>query len=160
MPSGSRAVALLAATSWMVMFGLAACPGDSRKTEIPPPAETQIAGRTLRDSKIPADAVKVRPETDAYPPVLHLEGWQQPVGLGPPVDTAGAEDSPFITPDGGTLYFWFTPSTSVPAKKQLLDEVTGIYVSRRQGNTWSIPPFSRICPTRGGSISMTPSPRG
>ena len=46
-----------------------------------------------------------------------------------PVNTAGAEDSPFVTPDGQTLYFFFTPDVRVPAEQQLLDGVTGIWVT-------------------------------
>jgi len=57
--------------------------------------------------------------------------------LGPAINTAGAEDSPFITPDGDTLYFWFTPDVSVPANKQLFDGVTGIWVSRRTRGVWA-----------------------
>jgi Tol biopolymer transport system component len=90
-----------------------------------------------RQSKIPGDAVKVTPETDLFPPILHVDGWMQPVPLSPTVNTAGAEDSPFIMPDGNTLYFFFTPNVSVLPEKQLLDGVTGIYASKKQNGTWS-----------------------
>ena len=91
-----------------------------------------------RESAIPQDAVKITPETDLFPPQLHSDEWEAPVPLPYPVNTRGAEDSAFITPDGKTLYFFFTPDPSIPAEKQLLDGVTGIYVSKNN-NGWSEP---------------------
>jgi len=90
-----------------------------------------------RESVIPAAAVKMAPEADLYPPILHSDEWSQPVPLGGAVNTAGGEDSPFILPDGSTLYFFFTPNVTVPAEKQILDGVTGIYVSTKQNGTWT-----------------------
>jgi hypothetical protein len=55
------------------------------------------------------------------------------------VNTAGAEDSSFVLPDGQTLYFFFTPDVRIPAEKQLSDGVTGIYVSKKSGDTWNNP---------------------
>ena len=52
------------------------------------------------------------------------------------INTAGAEDSPVVTPDGSTIYFFFTPDVRVPVEQQLIDGVTGVYVSRRYGDTW------------------------
>ncbi len=92
-----------------------------------------------RAEAIPATAVKVTPETDVYPPVLHADGWQNPVPLGSPIDTAGAEDSPFITPDGNNFYFFFTPDVSVPVEKQLTDGVTGIWWSQKVNGNWTEP---------------------
>lgn len=90
------------------------------------------------ESLIPETAVKIQPENDILPPILHSSDYEQPVPLPYPVNTAGAEDSPFILPDGRTLYVWFTPDPSIPAEKQLLDGVTGIYVTRLQDDgTWS-----------------------
>lgn len=89
-----------------------------------------------RESTIPANAVKVIPEMDLYPPVMHSDKWAAPVALPSSVNTAGAEDSAFITPDGSRLYFFFTPNASVPAEKQLTDGVTGIYVSQWQNGSW------------------------
>jgi hypothetical protein len=54
-----------------------------------------------------------------------------------PVNTRGGEDSPFILPDGQTLYFIFTLDVSIPAEKQLLDGVTGIWVTHRINEGWS-----------------------
>lgn len=92
-----------------------------------------------RESQIPADAVKVSLQTDIYPPQLHSDQWEKPVPLSGPINTAGAEDSPFVTPDGNTLYFFFTPDPNIPAEKQLLDGVTGIWVSYKSNGQWQEP---------------------
>jgi WD40-like Beta Propeller Repeat len=92
-----------------------------------------------RAETIPATTVKMAPETDAFPPVLHSDRWQKPVPLDGPINTAGAEDSPFITPDGNNFYFFFTPDVSIPAEKQLLDGVTGIWWSRKVSGNWTEP---------------------
>ncbi|MBN1245408.1 hypothetical protein JXA31_07425 [Candidatus Bathyarchaeota archaeon] len=100
------------------------------------PQETP--GTPARESVIPSAAVKMTPKADLYPPILHSDEWSQPVPLADAVNTAGGEDSPFILPDGDTLYFFFTPNVTVPAEKQILDGVTGIYVSTKQNGSWSI----------------------
>src|SRR4030042_6192541 len=82
-----------------------------------------------RESKIPLASVKITPANDTYPPEIQTTEFSPPVPLPGPVNTAGAEDSPFITNDGSELYFFFTPDVSVPAERQVLDGVTGIYVS-------------------------------
>ncbi len=92
------------------------------------------------------------PQTDAYPPQLHSSEWEAPVPLPAPVNTAGAEDSPFITPDGNTLYFFFTPDVRVPAEKQLFDGVTGIYVTHKQGEVWSEP--ERVVLQDAGKLAL------
>jgi hypothetical protein len=56
-----------------------------------------------------------------------------------PVNTAGAEDAPFISSDGEMLFFFFTPDVRVPAEKQLLDGVTGIYLSMKEDRAWGQP---------------------
>jgi hypothetical protein len=102
------------------------------------PAQTPENSETPdRESSIPAGAVKMTPETDLYSPILHSNEWMQPVPLSSAVNTAGGEDSAFVTPDGNTLYFFFTPDVNVLAEKQVLDGVTGIYVSKKQGDAWS-----------------------
>lgn len=88
-----------------------------------------------RHSKLPSDIVKRTPETDQYPPILYSNDYEPPVPLGPGVNTSGAEDSPFILPDGKTLYFVFTPDVRVPVEKQVLDSVTGVWVSYKIDNT-------------------------
>ncbi|MCP4583152.1 MAG: hypothetical protein GY839_16210 [candidate division Zixibacteria bacterium] len=92
-----------------------------------------------RGQSIPYEAIKMTPETDYYPPVLHLDLWQDPVPLPGLINTAGAEDSPFITPDADTFFFFFTPDVDVPPEQQLLDRVTGIWWSRYISGNWTEP---------------------
>lgn len=110
---------------------LASCAAPQSSAPAQPPAS--------RLGAIPDQAVKRTPEQDPHPPVLHAAGWSEPVPLPGPINTAGAEDSPFMTPDGQMLFFFFTPDASIPAQEQLTDGVTGIYLSRRQGDTWGEP---------------------
>lgn len=92
-----------------------------------------------RAEAISKDAVKINPQTDLLPPILHSSEWEKPVPVLGPINTAGAEDSPFILPDGNTLYFFFTPDPNVPVEKQLFDGVTGIYESSKIAGQWSEP---------------------
>ncbi len=92
-----------------------------------------------RESKIPADAVKITTVTDVNPPKSHSAEYNDPVPMPYPINTAGAEDSPFMLADGNTFYFFFTPDVRIPAEKQLLDGVTGIWVSKKVNNEWSKP---------------------
>jgi hypothetical protein len=92
-----------------------------------------------RESKIPFNAVKMTQQADVNPPLILSEEWNQPVPLPYPINTAGAEDSAFILSDGNTLYFFFTPDVKVPVEKQILDGVTGIYVSARNNTIWRKP---------------------
>ncbi len=92
-----------------------------------------------RESKIPADALKMTPETDFYPPILHSDEYEEPVPLPDPINTTGAEDSAFITPDGQNFYVWFTPDPGIPPEKQIIDGVTGIYWSKKVNGQWGEP---------------------
>lgn len=92
-----------------------------------------------RYDSIPDDAVKITPEQDIFPPVIHSDEWQTPVPMPGPVNTAGAEDSAFITPDGKTFFFFFTPDVDAPPEKQLIDGVTGIWWCKMNNDTWSEP---------------------
>ncbi|MDD5486148.1 MAG: hypothetical protein PHW65_01140 [Dehalococcoidales bacterium] len=68
---------------------------------------TLNVNNTTRTGAIPPGVVKMTPENDTAPPVLNpafAHIWHEPVPLPGPVNTAGAEDSPFITPDGNTFY--------------------------------------------------------
>jgi hypothetical protein len=78
------------------------------------------------------------PETDVYPPILYSDDWMTPIPLIDAINTAGGEDSAFVVPDGLTLYFFFTPDVSIPAEQQVSDGVTGIYVSKKQNDEWSL----------------------
>jgi hypothetical protein len=95
-----------------------------------------------RESLIPADQTKIQPETDIYPPKSFSAEYQDPVPLPYPINTAGAEDSAFIMPDGNSLYVWFTPDVSKPVDKQILDGVTGIYFFNKVDGEWS--PAERV----------------
>ena len=89
-----------------------------------------------RQAALPEDIEKVTPSEDRFPPILHSSEYEQPVPLTGSVNTSGGEDSPFILPDGETLYFFFTPDVRVPAEEQLFDGVTGIYVSQETNGVW------------------------
>ena len=56
---------------------------------------------------------KILPEQDDHPPILHSLEWNTPYPINGAVTSAGLEDSPFITPDGRTLFFFYTPYRSV-----------------------------------------------
>ncbi len=90
-----------------------------------------------RKTKIPQTAVKMNPENDPTPPIMHSDEFAEPKPLSETINTAGAEDSPFIT--GNKLYFFFTPDLNIPAEKQLVDKVTGIYESTYDNGTWAEP---------------------
>ena len=105
------------------------------------PEETPLA--TLehvdRESKIPVDQLKITPETDLYPPVLHSNEYEEPVPMPYPINTIGAEDSGFIMPDGNTFYVWFTPDPGAPLSSQLDDGVTSIYMFEKVNSEWQQP---------------------
>jgi len=126
----------------LIAFSLliAGCTSNQNpQNQNPEPGIQPAYPNITRYSMIPANATKMSPASDICPPIPHSDGWEIPIPLEAPVDTAGAEDSPFVTPDGNTLYFFFTPDVSVPVEKQILDNVTGIYVSHRQNGQWSEP---------------------
>ena len=126
----------------LVIAGGIACqpapPGHRPQAAATPPARPAI--RTSHAAAVPPGRTKGRPDRDAIPPRLHSDLWEKPVPLPGAVNTAGMEDSPFILPDGNTLYFWFTPDPNVAPRKQLFDGTTGIWVSRRQADgRWGTP---------------------
>ena len=92
-----------------------------------------------RESKIPSSQAKLTPETDLLPPILHSDEYEQPIPMPYPINTAGAEDSGFITPDGNTFYVWFTPDPNAPLGQQLDDGVTGIYMANKVNGQWQKP---------------------
>ena len=136
----SRTLVLFALV-WIPVTSILACNGVSQTTPIPQetPISTVVVDRADRETRIPANAVKMSPGADEHPPLLHSSDYEQPVPVPGSVNTAGAEDSPFIAPDGRTLYFFFTPDVKVPVEQQILDGVTGIYVSRKLDSDWSKP---------------------
>ncbi len=131
MPSKKRVVVVVAVVVLSAFLVLVAV---SLLSSTLPPTPTYT-----RQDAIPKDAVKVAPQTDLMPPVLDSAEYDTPVPMPGPVNTAGAEDSPFMEPDGNTFYFFFTPDVRVPASKQLLDHVTGIWWTHRVNGTWTEP---------------------
>lgn len=101
-----------------------------------------VVGNTTRADSIPGSAVKITPSTDQHPPSVEAAFtamFEDCVPLPGPINTAGAEDAPYITADGQELYFFFTPDAGVPPNEQLVDGVTGIYRSVRDGAGWGEP---------------------
>jgi len=93
---------------------------------------------------------KVLPEHDDYPPILYSEEWETPHPISGAVNSAGLEDSPFIIPDGHTLFFFYTPSADTPAEGQINDQVTGIYRSEKVSGAWQEP--ERMLLTQGREL--------
>lgn len=114
------------------------------------PTEEQEPVFLMREDSIPENAPKMTPVTDLYPPILHSEEWEEPVPMEGPINTAGAEDSPFIYEDD--FYFFFTPDPLVPVEEQLLDGVTGIYVSHSSNGKWGSP--ERVILEQAGTCSL------
>ena len=134
---GTRKLYLLqfAFCSVWVSFVLASCATEVPATSISTPEQAVLD----RLKTIPEEAVKYSPEQDDHPPLLHSNEFSTPRPLEGPINTAGAEDSPFISPDGQLLFFFFTPDVDVPVEQQLLDGVTGIYLARRVDTAWADP---------------------
>jgi hypothetical protein len=105
-----------------------------------------------RESLIPVSQIKILPEMDIYPLKSETGEYEDPVPLTYPVNTAGGEDSAFITPDGNTLYVWFTPDVSKPAEGQVADGVTGIYVFHKNDGGWS--PAERVILQDPGKLAL------
>ena len=99
-----------------------------------------------RENAVPVGHVKIDPADDPRPPVLNAAfrfhptnnpsgEWLDPVPLDGPVNTAGAEDSPFIADDDdNTIYFWFSSDFSVPNYQQIVVPEEGVWSVSR---TWS-----------------------
>lgn len=109
-----------------------------------------------RQSSLPADIVKVSPENDPHPPILHSDAFDRPIPVPAPVSTSGGEDSPYVSEDGRTLWFWFTPDVRLPAQKQLFDGVTGIWQARRSGSRWLEP--TRVVLQEPGKLALDGAP--
>jgi hypothetical protein len=138
---------------WIQLTLIPACSGEAKSHPNlqDNPISTVVVDKVERESKIPINAVKIFPQNDQHPPQLFSGEYEKPVPIPGRVNTAGAEDSPFITPDGNTLYFFFTPDVNVPVEKQILDGVSGIYISENVGGVWGKP--ERIILQEAGKIS-------
>jgi len=132
----SKAWFLLLVALASACSGAPSAPPTGTSTESPGP--NPLPTHTREESLGP-DAVRMGPATDPHPPILHSSEWLPPLPLPGPINTAGAEDSPFITPDGETFLFFFTPNAQIPPEQQLMDGVTGLYISRREGESWGEP---------------------
>lgn len=109
-----------------------------------------------RNNTLPDDIQKQSPEADNFPPILHTDEFYDPIPLPYPVNTVGGEDSPFILPDGNTLYFFFTPDVRVPHNEQLFDNVTGIWVTNKIDNEWTVP--ERVWLQDAGKLALDGAP--
>ncbi len=118
---------------WVIACALLLASGASCASStpaIPPMTRAQM---------IPAGAVKVRPQEDAWPPIV-ASGWSDPEPMPGPINTAGAEDSPYPTHDGRTFLFFFAPDLNVPVEDQLLNGATGIWSAAAAADgSWSEP---------------------
>ena len=121
-----------------VIYALAKFSGDTAlQTEL-----NVTVHNGARADSIPLQAVKMTPENDPAPPRLSdafKDAWYDPVPVEGPINTAGAEDSPFITPNGNTFYFWFNGDENKEVTEQTQDPATGIYVSQKENGIWREP---------------------
>ncbi len=102
-----------------------------------------------REESIPEGAVKMTPETDFWPPVIHSSEWSNPIPMPGLINTAGVEDSAVIAADGNTFLFFFTPDGNVPAENQILDGVTGVWWCTKNGTEWTEPVRAYLADTNG-----------
>jgi len=109
------------------------------------PKKEKVVTQEDRLAAIPSTAVKMTPSNDSFAPVMHSPLWKQPVPMPGPINTAGAEDSPFMTTNGSWFFFFFTPDVSVPPERQLIDGVTGIWWSQKVGGEWTPPVRIDLC---------------
>ena len=149
--------AIVVSVCILVAFILACGSGSelmptSIRPSIPTCTSTTIADRIEREALIPDDAVKMSPDTDQSPPLMYSSDYEPPVPVPGQVNTAGAEDGVFVTPDGNTMYFFFTPDVNVPIEQQILDGVTGLYLSQKTDGTWGRP--ERIILQEPGKLAM------
>lgn len=100
---------------------------------------------------------KVSIEADLYPPIVHSESYAQAKPISGAVNSAGLEDSPFITPDGKTLFFFYTPNPDTPAVEQLENGITGIYRSRSLDGVWSEPERLHFDAKEGSALDGCPT---
>jgi len=131
----AKRVVILASIFFSFVFG--SCAAQPPEGEAPTPPGFLESG-DARLEAIPSGAVKGIPEEDHWPPIVH-SGWSQPEPMEFPINTAGGEDSPFFIPDGQTLYFFFTPDVNIPAELQVLDGLTGIWVTHMADGEWTLP---------------------
>lgn len=99
---------------------------------------------------------KADPANDPWPP-LAAEGWTQPAPLPGAINTAGVEDSPFISPDGEWFFFVFIPNPTSTPQEQLLDGYSGIWAAQRSGDGWAEPQRVRLTDAGVASLDGCPT---
>lgn len=119
----------------VALVSVALLSGILRRPAQPPQRVTDA----MRLDAIPANNSKMVPADDHYKPVSLSPLWETPAPMPGPVNSAGAEDSPFMIPNGTAFYFFFTPDVKVPVEKQVLDGVTGIWWTRMVNGSWTAP---------------------
>jgi hypothetical protein len=100
-----------------------------------------VANRSREDT-VPATSIKMTLGNDPAPPQLapaFKNLYCDPAPLNGPINTAGGEDSAFITPDGNTLYFWFNGDQTKNEHEQAQEPLTGIYQSQKAAGNWQEP---------------------
>lgn len=145
----SRRIIHFALPALFTLTLLCSCTGGSTAGDI---TASPTADIDVRLATIPADAVKMTPEMDGIPPIMLSDEFEDPIPVPGHVNTAGGEDSPFVTSDGQVLYFFFTPDVRIPVEEQVSDGITGIYVSSLVDGKWGIP--HRVMLQKEGKLSI------
>ena len=123
----------------LVVVGCEEENGNGVEPTLRPTAQPTEQPTISREGSIPSDAVKGTPETDHYPPVLHSDEYEEPVPMPGPINTAGAEDSPFIPVDRDEMYFVFVKDVREEPHIQIRDVVNGMWVSKIENGAWQEP---------------------
>ncbi len=119
----------------LLLLITAGCSTTSPDASPPPPVD--------RLALIPSGATKVLPADDATPPVLHSVEFTEPIPV-PVINTAGAEDAPFIPAGEDVMYFFFAGDPNLDPPIQVRDPGNGIWVSERLDGTWQEPTLVRL----------------
>jgi len=95
-----------------------------------------------RYDAIPADQWKRNQSSDPYQPIILSPEWGNLNNLSMyPLNSAGAEDSPYISPDGKSFYFYYKANMSQSVYEEILEPTSGIYMSNwiESENNWTDP---------------------
>ncbi len=118
----------------VIMLALAAyvffVPELSEQPHSPAPAPV---GADLNTTRVPS-GLKMDQYMDPTPPQVLMDNWSTPVPVDGLVNTAGIEDSPYISGDGYELFYFYTPDSQASPRQQARDGVTGIWRTRRAVN--------------------------
>lgn len=108
---------------------------DEPLQEEPVKEEAQVI---IRENSLPNDTIKITPEMDVTPPIMHSDEFKKPIPVSA-ISSKGAEDSPFIPAGRDELYFFFAADVRQPAHIQVRDIANGIYVSKQVNGIWQKP---------------------